>query len=129
MRIVFVLCCLALASCGCTSEAEKKMGGDVTAPWAELDALNGEPLMSVGYPLQMGDVAAAKQAAVAESFQSAVRQFEQSPLPSGYSDREAQKAAAVQALNALIEAAKSGTNEDVKVKFEAVSQALAAIRQ
>lgn len=130
MRTAFSLLCLfAFSSCGCTSEAVEKMGGDELAPWPELDALAGEPLMSVGYPAQMGDIVGAKAAATSETFVTAVQKFEQSPLPSGYSGKEAQKAAAVTAFNNLIEAAKSGTNEDFKAKFDAASQSLGPLRQ
>jgi hypothetical protein len=130
MRNIIALCLLALVGAGCTSQAVEEMGaGEASAPWAELDALEAEPMMSIGYPGEMGDWGSAKSAAASDTFQTAVSNFEQSPLPEGYEGKETQKAAVVEALNALVEAGNSGSPDDVKAKYEAVVQAISQLRQ
>jgi hypothetical protein len=130
MKFIALAISCALFGAGCTTEAEKKMGGgDVTAPWPALEKFEGEPLLSVGYPAEMGNWAEVKKAASAASFEAAVSEFEQSTVPDEHSDRQAAKDSAAQAMKALIEASKSGTPDDVKGKYEALQQALKALRQ
>ena len=121
---------LLLCCCGCTPAAVEEMGGEAPAEWKELDALMGEPMMSVGYPLTRdGNIAAAKQAAAGEKFKTAVTNFEQGEIPSDYSDEAAEKQAAVDALKAMISAAESETDEVFKAKYDAAMAALGQLRR
>lgn len=126
----FLAALFGLAICaGCTTEAEKKMGGgEVAPPYLALEKFSAQPMMSVGYPLGRKDIAAAKQAAASAEFAAAIAEFEQEPLPDGYSEKQAAKDAAVTAMKAVAEAGKSGSNEDFVAKFEALKLALAAVR-
>lgn len=73
MRLFSLLALTVLLVTGCNNEAVEKMGGEeAVASFPELDTFETDALMSVSYPLEMGDVNSAKEAAKSESFTSQV---------------------------------------------------------
>lgn len=111
---------LALVVAGCGNPNAKEMQGTgPTEPWPELNEFQSGPIMSIGYPAEMDAWGEVKKAAASEEFKAAVAKLEQSSPPSGYN-----KDVLVQALKDLIAAAETGTEEDVKAKYEAYRQAV-----
>ena len=122
----YVACmALVLGVAGCGSEAQEKMGGEAPVAWPEADALD-QALMEVAYPAQMNDWGSVKAAASGPAFQSAVDAFASAATPEGRDD--AKKTACVDALKALMEAAKSGSNDDLKTKYQAAMDSLNGLR-
>jgi hypothetical protein len=125
--LMIVAGCLFLAA-GCTSQAEKQMGAEAPAPWPELETFMGEPMMAIGYPQEMGDWNGVKAALSSPNFDTALTTFEQSALPSDYSDKQPQKDATVKAFRDAVAAAKSGTLDDMKAKLDVAQKSLPALR-
>ncbi|MCA9052882.1 MAG: hypothetical protein KDA75_03550 [Planctomycetaceae bacterium] len=99
-----------------------------SAPWPGLEAFETGPLMSVGYPKDMGAWGEVKKALAAESFATALKDFEQSELPEEYSDKQAQKDATIKAWQEAIEAGKSGPQDELKSKVEAAMSSMNSLR-
>lgn len=101
-------------------------GGTGSAPWPELEAFESGPLLSVAYPKEMGNWAEVKRALADPSFEQALAAFESSALPSSY--HQEKKDAMVAAWRAAIEAAKSGSQDDLKTQVEAALAATSSVR-
>ena len=87
-----------------------------------------ERLLAHAHPLDMGDLAAVKNALTSQRFADALAAFESSPLPSDYSDKQTQKDAMIKAFRDAIEAAKSGSQDDMKAKTDAALKSITALR-
>jgi hypothetical protein len=113
---------------GCSSEAERRMTGEgPPPPWEALQAFEGEPLMSVGYPLERGDLATVKNELTGEKFSAALAAFEQSPLPDAYSTKQPDKDAMVKAWRDAIAAAPTAKPDELKEKVQAAITATNAL--
>jgi hypothetical protein len=110
---------LLLLSVGCGNAAVEQMSAEPQAPWEALETFQGEPLMSVGYPRDRGDWGAVKSALTSPMFEQSLAQFEMSPLPDAYSDKQAKKDAIVTTWKDAIAAAKGGKQDELKAKVEA----------
>ena len=120
---------LVLAICGCTSSAEKTMGGGEPFFYPAMEQFDQEGLFSVDYPAAKGNWVEARKAAKADGFATAIANFEKAPLPSGFTDRQPKKDAAIAAAKAFHEKAKgSGTNEEVQAAHQALKDAMKALR-
>lgn len=129
MLRIFVCCALVMLVAGCGGGAVEKMGGSTgSEPWPELEAFEGGPLLSVAYPKEMGNWAEVKRALSSPDFAQALATFESSALPAAYSGNQAKKDAMVAAWKAAIEAAKSGSQDDLKAKVEAALAATSSVR-
>ncbi|MGH7202499.1 MAG: hypothetical protein ACREJB_17975 [Planctomycetaceae bacterium] len=93
---------------GCGSDAADELGGmGEPVQYEAYDELfSPEWFGGIDYSLELGDAAGAKQIAASEEFKAQVDAFEQSELPSEWSDRTAEKAETVQALRDMIAAAE-----------------------
>lgn len=120
-----------LLALGCGSAAQEEMGsGSAPTEWPAMQELEGENgLMAVGYAGERGDWGAAAEQAASDQFVAVVDKFEQSQLPSAYSDRTSEKEAAVKALRDLISAAQSGDQAAVEEAWKSVSEKMAALKQ
>lgn len=125
-----VLCgSLVMFALGCGGGAVQKMGGSTgSEPWPELEAFEGGPLLSVAYPKEMGNWAEVKRALSSPEFAQALATFESGALPSAYSGNQAKKDAMVAAWKAAIEAAQSGSQDELKAKVEAALTATNSVR-
>jgi hypothetical protein len=122
----YLICAMmAAVVVGCGSEAQEKMGGAAPAPWPEAEALD-QVLMGVGYPAEMGDWNAVKDAATSPEFEAAINGLASGPTPEGRD--EAKKTACVDAFKAFVEAAKSGSKDDLKAKYDAAMSSLKGLR-
>lgn len=109
-----------LAACGCGNREAKEMAGSgPLPPWEAQDQFRDSQGMAIGYPAAMNDWKAVKKAASSQEFKDAVAKIEQSTVPSAYRGKDAY----ITSLKELIQAAESGTEEDVKAKYEAYLKA------
>jgi hypothetical protein len=118
-----------LLLCGCTSQAEKTMGGGEAFFYPELETFDQEGLFSVGYPASKGNWVEARKAGKNPNFAKAIATFEASNLPSGFDDRKPAKDEVVAAAKAFHEKAKgSGPNDEVEKAYETLKEALKKLR-
>jgi len=118
-----------LMICGCTSQAEKTMGGGEAFFYPELETFDQEGLFSVAYPASKGNWAAARTAGKAPAFAKAISTFEASALPAGFDSRKAAKDEVVAAAKAFHEKAKgSGPSTEVEAAYDTLKEALKKLR-
>ena len=111
---------------GCGNPAAEKMStGEEANEWDGLANFESGPMLSIGYPAEMGDWASVKKAVAADDFAAAVSALEGSNPPDSVKDA---LTTAVSDLRALIEAGKSGSTEDLKAKHAAAMKSIAALR-
>lgn len=123
MRHLFALCLVfASLGAGCQNAAVENMSAPAREPWDALSTFQGEPLMSIGYPLEMGNMGAVKSALKAPKFAEALAAFESAPTPSAHADKQALKDAAVKAWRDAI-AAADGPGEELKALVTAAMEA------
>ena len=128
MRNSILLLITCLTAIGCGSDVDKMATSEGDAPWPALESFETDGLMAVGYPMEMGAWSEVKKALASDSFATALQGFEQSELPEEYSDKQPQKDATVKAFQEAIEAAKSGSQDDVKTKLQAAMDSIPALR-
>lgn len=121
--------CLLLVCLGCGSGAVKEMAGTAPPPaWDALETFTGEPVMSVGYPLDMGDLKGAKSALKSKQFSDGLAAFESSALPGDYSTKQAEKDALVKAWKDAVAAADSSTPDEFKAAVKAAMDTIGPLR-
>lgn len=126
MRLCLVAV-LATVLVGCDNP-EATLGGVGEVPtWEALSNFQGEPLMKVSYPKEMGDWASVKRELSSPEFEAALNAFDADPIPDAYANDKDDKEAAVAAFRAAIEAAKSGNQEEMKTQLEAATTALSKV--
>lgn len=126
MRLLVLIVVTAMLVTGCNNEAVEKMGGEeAVASFPELDAFEADALMAVSYPLEMGDVNSAKEAAKAESFTSQVDAIASASEIGGASQSN---------VDAFVAAAKDvtakadGSDDEFKAAVEKMNAALKTLK-
>lgn len=128
-RVTAWALCLLLLACGCTSQAEKTMGGGEVFYYPELETFEQEGLFSVAYPAAKGNWVEAKKSAKSNAFSAAVSKFEAAPLPSGHDNRKAAKDQAITAAKSLHDkAVANAPNPELEAAYKSLSGALKDLR-
>lgn len=116
--LLIALLLVVLSGCGSSAVDQMSSGEQPMPPWEALSAFEESPLRLVGYPREEQNWAKVKQALTSAEFQSGLSAFEQSPLPAEYSNKQAEKDTVVKAFHAAADAAKAGSENDMKAKLD-----------
>lgn len=124
-----VIASLLFCLVGCGSDNVEQMSGSgPPALWPELVSFNAGPLMSVGYPAEHGAWGEVKKALQAPTFDEALTALEKCELPSGYTDKGPARDSAVKAWRDAIQTATSGSQDELKAKYEAANAAMSGLQ-
>ncbi|MBD3673584.1 MAG: hypothetical protein HUJ26_08665 [Planctomycetaceae bacterium] len=126
MKYCLGLCLSLLVLTGCNNESVKEMSkGAPVVSFNELSDFENDALMAVSYPLEMGDVNAAKEAAKSETFTSQVDAIASASELGGASQSN---------VDAFVAAAKDvaakadGSDDEFKAAVEKMNAALKTVK-
>ena len=123
-KIWLCLLCLTV-SFGCGDPSANLKTEDEAVTFEAMDTFQSSTSMAVGYPAEMGDWNAVKNAAASDEYSSGVTALESAELPTEMSDKQAERDAVVAAAKKLQEVAKAGgTKDEIETSYKSLSDAL-----
>lgn len=123
-KIWLSLFCLTL-TLGCGDPSANLSTEEEAVTFEAMETFQSNTGMAVGYPAEMGDWNAVKNAAAADDFNIGISALETAELPSALSEKQAERDAVIAASKKLQEVAKAGGSQDeVKAAYESMTDAL-----